>query len=68
MSHHLVGFFGRRTQADWCVGGVRLGEPFPITVAIDRAGGDENEMRGRLFAANINEVLEADYIAMDIDP
>ena len=25
-------------------------------------------MRGRLFAASINEVMEADYIAMDIDP
>ena len=65
-AQHFVGFFGRRIQADRCVGGVRLGEPFPVAVALDRAGGAEHEMRGRLCAASINEVLEADYIALDI--
>ena len=65
MGHHLVGFFGRRIQADRFVGGVRLGEPFPVAVALDRAGRGEHEMRGRLCAAGISEVLEPDYIALE---
>ena len=60
--------FFRRIQANRCVGGVRLGEPFPVAVAKDRAGRGEYAMRGRLNAASINEVLEAGYIALDIDP
>jgi len=50
-------FFGRRMQADRCVGGVRLGEAFPVADAADRAGRGEHEMRERLCAASINEVL-----------
>ena len=65
MCHQLIRFFGRRIQADRRVGGVRLGEPFPVAVAVDRAGRGEHEMRGRLCAASINEVLEADYIDID---
>ena len=63
-----AGFFGRRIHADRCVGGVRLGEPVPVAVAVDLARGGEHEMRGSLCAASINEVLEAGYIALDIDP
>ena len=60
---HLVKFFGRRRQADQYVGGVRLGQLFPVAVAADRAGRGEHEMRGRH-----HEVLEADYVALDICP
>ena len=68
VGHHLVAFFGRRIPTDRCVGGVRLREAFPVAVAVDRAGRGEHEMRGRLCAASINEVLEADNIALDISP
>ena len=57
--------FFRRIQANRCVGGVRLGEPFPVAVAVDIAGRGEHEMRGRLCAASISELLEADYIALE---
>ena len=66
VGHHLVGFFGRRIQADRRVGGIGLGEPFPVAVAIDRAGGGEHKMRGRLSSTRINQVLEAHNIAPNV--
>ena len=64
VSHHLVGFFGRRIQTDWCIGGVALGEPF--AVAGDRAGRSEYEMRRRLCPTRVFKVLEAQNIALNV--
>ncbi len=66
MSHHFVGFFGRRIKTDWCIGGVALGEPFSVAVAVDRAGRSEYEMRWGRCSTRIDEVLEADDIALDV--
>ena len=62
MRDHLIGLFGRRIQADRRVGGVILGEPFSVAVAIDRAGRGEHEMRGGLCPTRINKVLKTQNI------
>ena len=66
MGHHLVGFFGRRIQADGRIGGVGLGEPCHVAFAVNRAGGGEYEMRRRLCSTRVNQVLEAHNIALNV--
>lgn len=66
MGHHLVGFFGRRIQADRRIGGAGLGEPCHVAVAVNRAGGGEYEMRPRLCPTRVNQVLGAHNVALNV--
>ena len=66
MGHHLIGFFGRRIQADRHIGGAGLGEPCHVAVAVNRAAGGEHEMRWRLCPTRVNQVLEAHNIALNV--
>ena len=66
MGHHLIGFFGRRIQADRRIGGAGLGETCHVAVAVNRAGGGEYEMRRRLCPTRVNQVLEAHNIALNV--